>query len=204
MLQAIPIFYFLVILFSISIHEVSHGLAALSEGDPTAKLEKRLTLNPLAHIDPIGTVLVPLFLFVFTLGQGPIIGWAKPVPVNPFFFKNPRKGILKVSLAGPMSNFIIGIFFSIFSRFLLPSSNLIYPFRIISIYNFLLCFFNLLPIPPLDGHYLLFHFLPTKLSFLKAFLFQYYLFFLLIVVFFISPLLFRLSVGFYSFFANFP
>ncbi len=82
------------------LHEIAHGSVALQLGDPTAKYAGRLTLNPIKHIDPFGTIILPLLLLFFTAGQGPIIGWAKPVPVNPFNFRDQRWGALKVSLAG--------------------------------------------------------------------------------------------------------
>src|SRR5512146_1857752 len=101
--------------FTIIIHEVAHGWAADRLGDPTARLEGRLTLNPIPHIDPIGSILLPLFLI---LAHSPFVfGWAKPVPVDSYNFKNPRKDTAKVSLAGPMANILLAIILSVIYRF---------------------------------------------------------------------------------------
>lgn len=193
------IFILLVVLFSIVIHEISHGFAALSLGDPTAKLEGRLTLNPVKHIDPFGTILFPLFLFVFTMGQGPIFGWAKPVPVNPFNLRDKEYGMLKVSIAGPLSNLILGTIFALLLRIEFFKFYL-FPFTTISIYNFILAFFNLLPIPPLDGYHIFSTFFQhSKLNF---FLWQYGPLLLLLIIigglniiFIISKFIFSLLSG---------
>jgi Zn-dependent protease len=181
MLEAI--FIILVLFFSVVIHEIAHGSCALFLGDDTAKREGRLTLNPIAHIDPIGTIFLPLFLLILTLGRGPIFGWAKPVPVNPLNFKDKKWGTIKVSLAGPLTNFLIGLIFSFLARFNFPQSMVDF-FGIISVYNFAWAFFNLIPLPPLDGSHILFQILPQRLFFLKIFLFQYGFLILLLIVFF--------------------
>jgi Zn-dependent protease len=147
--MAQSIFILFVLFFSVVIHEVAHGSVALSLGDPTAKEEGRLTLNPLKHIDPIGTIFLPLFLFLVTGGQGPIFGWAKPVPVNPLNFKDKKWGIIKVSLAGSLTNFLLAIIFAIFVRFFHFSQPILDFFSLISIYNFAWGIFNLIPLPPL-------------------------------------------------------
>ena len=186
------IFSLIVLFLSISIHELSHAIAAFRLGDPTAKLEGRISLNPVRHIDPFGTILVPLFLWIASFGQGPIFGWAKPVPVNPFLLRDQKFGMLKVSLAGPLSNLLIGIFFAIFCR-LLPKGSGLFPFfYLISIYNFILAFFNLLPIPPLDG----FHVFQRILPQIFKTLFLQYGFLILILVLF-------LGLNFIFFFAHF-
>lgn len=184
------IFILLILFLSISIHEISHGAVALSMGDDTAKREGRLTLNPVAHIDPIGTIFLPLFLLVFTGGNGPIFGWAKPVPINPYLFKDRRWGIVKVSLAGPVSNLLIGAIFSLIIRFFHPQSHLLDLFSIVALYNFVLAIFNLLPFPPLDGFHLIFHLLPQSFDKAKIFLAQWGLWFLFFVLFFGGNLLF--------------
>ena len=135
-----------VLLFSITIHEYAHGRVAYALGDPTAKNMGRLTLNPIYHIDPLGAIA--LFLFNF--------GWAKPVPVNPLYFKNIRKGTILMALAGPMSNLLAAIVTGLLIRyFLLP----IRIYELVLVYmlfmNIGLCLFNLLPIPPLDGSHIL-------------------------------------------------
>jgi Zn-dependent protease len=188
------LFSLIVLFLSISLHEFSHGAMAYFLGDPTAKEEGRLTLNPLKHIDPFGTILFPLFLIVANF---PIVfGWAKPVPVNPFYFKNPKSDMVKVALAGPLSNYFVAILFAIFYKFF----GLEY-FYLISIYNFLLGTFNLFPIPPLDGSWFL-NLLPEKFSNLKSFIFQWGI--LILILFLISGLeiVYRISVFLFKFFSG--
>jgi Zn-dependent protease len=166
------------------IHEIAHGSVALYLGDPTAKNEGRLSLNPLRHIDFFGTILLPLLLLVATMGRGPIFGWAKPVPVNPFNFRDQKWGTLKASIAGPSMNFFIALIFSLAVRFVpLPQNFLIF-FSIIAVYNFAWGLFNLVPIPPLDGSHILFTFLSDRFSGFKTFLRQYSIFILIFFLFF--------------------
>jgi Zn-dependent protease len=159
------------ILFSIVVHEVSHGWVAHKLGDNTAKRMGRLTLNPISHIDPMGTIMLPLFMIIM---GGPIFGWAKPVPFNPNNFKqnvNIRNGVMWVALAGPVSNLILAfissfIYVSLYKYFLNSSSimhSLIIQFlkAFIQI-NIILACFNLIPIPPLDGSKVLMRFLPAN------------------------------------------
>jgi Zn-dependent protease len=182
------IFILIVLYFSIVIHEIAHGSCALILGDDTAKREGRLTLNPIAHIDPIGTIFLPLILLILTFGQGPIFGWAKPVPVNPLNFRDKKWGIVKVSLAGPATNLLIAILFSFLAGFNFPRVMINF-FEIISIYNFSWAFFNLLPLPPLDGFHILYQILPERFFSLKFFLLQYGFLILLIFIFFgLSPI----------------
>jgi Zn-dependent protease len=162
-----------VFLFSIVVHESAHGLAALANGDRTARDLGRITLNPLPHIDLFGSILVPL---IFLLAQGfkptVLIGWAKPVPVNPFNFRHGNRSELEVSLAGPFSNLALAFAFAVASRFLPPwnSGNesllavkymLVYGMHI----NCLLAVFNLIPVPPLDGSHVLSALLPSDAAF---------------------------------------
>jgi len=144
-----------VLLFAITIHEYGHGKAALSLGDPTAKEQGRLTLNPLSHLDPIGAIC--LFLFNF--------GWAKPVPVDTRYFQNPRRDIILMSMSGPVSNLAAALIAGLFIRyFLLPweiyQKVLIY----LILMNVGLGLFNLIPIPPLDGSHILENLLPNRAS----------------------------------------
>jgi len=181
--MSITIFTLIVLLFSIVIHEVAHGSVALHLGDPTAKYAGRLTLNPLKHLDPIGSVLLPLALLLMTAGHGPIFGWAKPVPINPFNFKDKKWGSLKVAISGPLVNFVLAVIFGLIIRFVSLSDTLLVLFSIISIYNFLWGIFNLVPIPPLDGSHILFSFLPDGFGRLKFFLYQYGFFILIFFIF---------------------
>jgi len=181
------IFVLVVLLFSVVIHELAHGSVAYSLGDPTAKYAGRLTLNPLKHLDPLGSVILPILLAL--LPSGVILGWAKPVPINPYNFRDQKWGSLKVSIAGPASNIALALFFGLLIRFLPQSIFVIAPglaiiFQAIVVMNLVLAFFNLLPIPPLDGHWILFNFLPIKFDYVKYFLQQYGIFILLFLLFF--------------------
>ena len=150
-------FLYIIIVFSAVFHEYCHGWMANFLGDPTAKYAGRLTLNPLRHLDPLGTVIIPLFLLFFF---GGFIGWAKPVPYNPFNLRDKKYGSAKVGLAGPASNFIIALFFSLVLRFV-PVQDFLYLALTWIVYvNIFLGLFNLIPIPPLDGSKLLMDFFP--------------------------------------------
>lgn len=150
------IFIYIIIIFSAIIHEYCHAWAAYAQGDHTAKDAGRLTLNPIPHIDLYGTVIIPLF-FLFFIGG--FLGWAKPVPINPYNFKNQKHGIIWVSLAGPASNLFIALVLGLLIRFsAFPFLN--DPFILITYINIFLALFNLIPMPPLDGSKLLFNKFP--------------------------------------------
>jgi Zn-dependent protease len=191
-------FTLIVLFFSIVIHEVAHGSVALHLGDQTAKLAGRLTLNPLRHIDPFGTIILPLLMLLFSAGRGPIFGWAKPVPINPYNFRDQKWGTVKVAIAGPTTNFLIAIIFGLLIRFFPLSAFLTSLFTIIIFYNLLWGFFNLVPIPPLDGSHILFRLLPERFLQFKLFLQQYGLFILIFFIFFGLKFLVPLSFYFYQ------
>lgn len=141
------IFFLVLIFYSIIFHEISHGFVAYKLGDPTAKNSGRLSLNPLAHIDPIGTILLPFFTFFYF---NFIFGYAKPVPYNPLYFKNPRRDSIFVALAGPITNLLLMLLFLyLYKLDFFPS--LTKNFLSLAQLNFNLALFNLIPIPPLDG-----------------------------------------------------
>lgn len=157
------VFLVAVIIFSAIIHEVMHGYAADRLGDPTARYAGRLTLNPIPHIDPIGSILLPL---VLVLSGSPIFfGWAKPVPYNPYNLRPGRFSEAIVAGAGPASNLIIAAVFGILVRVLGPNSLLAEFFFLIVVVNVMLCIFNLIPIPPLDGSKVLEALLPRSLQY---------------------------------------
>lgn len=150
------IFLYVIIVLSAVVHEYSHGWMANFLGDPTAKREGRLTLNPLKHLDPIGTVALPLFLLLTGVG---FIGWAKPVPYNPYNLKG-KHGSAKVGAAGPGSNFLLALIFGLSLRFISPQGAIYLPLMLITYVNIFLGLFNLIPLPPLDGSKLLMSFFP--------------------------------------------
>ncbi len=156
------------LLFSLSVHESAHAWTALQEGDPTAQSLGRISLNPLRHIDPIGTVVLPL-LMIFT--GVPLLGWAKPCPVNPRHFKDLKRGQIIVSGAGPTSNLMLAVLFTaaLFLAFRMvpdPSPrNPLFLFLEIGVsLNVLLAVFNMVPLPPLDGSHILQWVLPNGLG----------------------------------------
>lgn len=161
---------------AIVLHEFSHGYIAFRLGDPTAKMQGRLTLNPLAHIDPIGTILVPIVLVI--LRSPFLFGWAKPVPINPNYFRNPYKGMFCVAIAGPLMNIALALGASAIGRLaiLITPLSLLYGrgffayfvqtiFFLVGFFviiNIILAVFNMIPIPPLDGSRVLTYFLPPE------------------------------------------
>ncbi len=163
------------ILLAITFHEVSHGYVAYRLGDPTAKMLGRLTLNPIPHIDPFGTIILPLMLFYFTHGRF-VFGYAKPVPINPMNFNNPRKDMAISAAAGPVTNILLAVLsFIIWKAVLNPLAGLspevvgekvLRPLTLIFqssiIVNIVLASFNMIPIPPLDGGRVLTGLLPYK------------------------------------------
>ena len=154
------VFLLPILLVSMMAHEVSHGYVAYRLGDPTAKSHGRLTLNPIKHLDPLGT---GMFVLTYLLG-GFIFGWAKPVPVSPYYFKDRQRGMLVVGLAGPAANFIAAVGLAIVLNLLHPAvgSTLFTVLFMAFQVNVVLGIFNLVPIPPLDGSRVLGGFLPRE------------------------------------------
>ena len=163
----IQLFIYAIIIMSAIFHEYAHAWTAFALGDPTAKNAGRLTLNPVAHIDPFGTVILPLLLM---LTEGVFIGYAKPVPFNPFNLNDQKNGPLKVALAGPLSNFLIAVIFSIVLRMATLPEFWTYAFELVVYINIILGLFNLIPIPPLDGSKVLKRFTSFDLSFGGSFI----------------------------------
>ena len=192
----------IILILSVVVHEVSHGFMADKLGDPTARLQGRLTLNPLKHLDPVGSIIVPLI----TSMAGFTFGWAKPVEYNPYNLKNKRQGELLIALAGPFSNILIAIIFSLIIRGALLYGGSVGPFVEISAYivliNLILAIFNLIPLPPLDGSKILFSVLPNQYGNFRFVLERYAPLFILIVVFVlwqviapVVPFVFRIFTG---------
>jgi Zn-dependent protease len=167
-----PAFFLILPAFvlSVVVHECAHGLVALWNGDPTARDRGRLTLNPIPHVDPVGSLLLPLALVL--LRSPVVLGWAKPVPINWANLRNPRNDPVKVALAGPASNLLLAVAFAVLVRlapapgasggvnaFLAPLAVMGYAGVVM---NCALALFNLIPVPPLDGSWVLMRFLPLK------------------------------------------
>ena len=164
MIAVFDIFFQVVILFfSVILHEVAHGYAAFTLGDPTARDAGRLTFNPINHMDPWGTVVLPLFLIVV---RSPfLVGWAKPVPVNPYLLRDPKRGMMLVGAAGPLANISLILLSAIALRALpFSAPPLLFDlFKYCCAINIILALFNLVPVPPLDGSKVVAGFLPPKI-----------------------------------------
>ncbi|MBI2035781.1 MAG: site-2 protease family protein [Candidatus Liptonbacteria bacterium] len=200
------IYYVIALVFSVMAHEVAHGLVADRLGDPTARLANRLNFNPVNHIDPFGSVLLPALMYLMTapLGQPIVFGWAKPVPYNPYNLKNPKVGAGLIAVAGPLTNIFLAVIFGLILRAAtIPGLVALAQLSIIVVLlNIVLAVFNLVPIPPLDGSKVLFSILPASFSNLRIWLEQYGFILLLFFIFFgfsiIMPVidfLFYLIVG---------
>jgi Zn-dependent protease len=185
-----------VLLFSVVLHEYAHGWMAHRQGDDTALMLGRLTLNPVPHIDLFGSILIPIMLIV---ARAPfLIGWAKPVPVNPRNYRNYKRGDILVSLAGIAVNLALAVIATLvlilvilLSRALpaaTPTLQLVAQMTQMAIsINLVLAFFNLIPIPPLDGSHVLYHLLPPKLGLAYRGLYQYGMMILLLFMFLLRP-----------------
>src|SRR3989338_676152 len=196
------IFVIAILVMSVVIHEVSHGYAALALGDPTAKYQGRLTLNPISHLDPIGSFLVPLLGYFV---GGFIIGWAKPVPFNPNNLRNQKWGEALVAIAGPLSNIALAIIFGLVIRFTgqtLMSQTFLSLAEYVVFINITLAVFNLVPIPPLDGSKILFAILPYKWQNLRQSFEISGFIFILIFIFFFWHFLTPIIYWVFTFFVN--
>lgn len=187
------VFYVIVLIVSVVVHEFAHGYTAYLLGDNTARDQGRLTLNPIKHLDMFGSVILPLLLILSNSGF--LIGWAKPVPYNPDNLRKGKYGKMLVALSGVLANILIALIFGLIIRFGtyfgLPSymADPTLPFykisSIIVILNLVLALFNLVPIPPLDGSKVLFSFLPFKYRYIENFLEKWGFIFLLFFLFFL-------------------
>lgn len=180
------IFGIIILILSVVIHEVSHGYAADALGDPTARLQGRLTLNPIRHLDLVGSIIVPAITWF--LG-GFIFGWAKPVPFNPYNLRNQRWGEALVAAAGPASNLVLAVLFGLVIRFINIGGGLLDILSFVVIINIVLAIFNLIPIPPLDGSKILFSVLPYRYANIRFFLERYGMVLVLIFILFLWRLI---------------
>lgn len=187
-MSILTLFGLVVFIYSVVIHEVSHGLAAQAMGDDTAERMGRLSLNPLKHIDMFGSIILPLLLLV--AGSPFVFGYAKPVPYDPRNLRDQKYGPIKVAMAGPASNIVIALVFGLMLRFFpeaLPATLIPQLFAMIVAINLVLAVFNLFPIPPLDGHWVLVTLLPARFYHFKAWLYRYSIFLFLIFLILIYP-----------------
>ena len=179
------IFQVIILVLSVVIHEVTHGHVANILGDPTAKIAGRLSLNPLKHLDLLGSFIVPLL----TSLTGMTFGWAKPVPVNPYNLRGGQKGEAIVAAAGPLSNLLIAIIFGLLIRF--GAENIFFTAALLRIMvyiiliNIVLFVFNLMPVPPLDGSKVLFAALPPRFSRIEYWAQRNSLILLIVFIFFL-------------------
>ncbi len=186
------IFFIVILIFSVVIHEVSHGYVANMLGDPTARLAGRLTLNPIPHIDLVGSILVPFFLIISSTQF--LVGWAKPVPVNLYNLKGKRSDFL-VSVAGVGENLVVALLLGAVIRFsgLNPLEIIASPFYSILVVvvglNLVLAIFNLIPIPPLDGSKVLFSMLPYRFQYIQRFMERYWLVLIVVVFLFAGAII---------------
>lgn len=184
-------------MMSVVLHEVSHGYTAAILGDPTAKYAGRLTLNPLKHLDPVGSLLIPI---VSNMLGGVTFGWAKPVPYNPYNLRGGKWGPAIVAAAGPLANLFLAVFMSLILHlqfFEFVRTPAVIPLMISAIgINIVLFVVNIIPVPPIDGSKILFSLVPYKYNYIVEFIEKYQLFFILIIVFYldiiISPLFYFL------------
>lgn len=187
MFDPTQVFFLVAVILSAILHEYCHGWMADRLGDPTAKLAGRLTLNPIPHIDPIGTLLLPLLLLSLP-GNTVLFAYAKPVPVNPYNLRNPKRDHGLVAFAGPAVNLLVAMVLGQVLQYVPPGPFVQY-LAIAVFTNLMLAVFNLIPIPPLDGSKVLFAFLPDRLHNVEVFLQTYGLWLMLPLIFLAYPLI---------------
>lgn len=206
MLDLNSIFYVVVLIMSVVVHEVAHGYAALYFGDKTAEYAGRLTFNPLKHLDWFGSVVLPLILVLTSASF--LVGWAKPVPYNPANLRDKKWGTVWVASAGILANILIALFFGVVIRVSLItgifSDTFISLLSSIVLLNIVLALFNLMPIPPLDGSKIIFTLLPHRFSFIERFFEKYSIVLLLIFVFFIWGFIAGIIPPVYTFLTGLP
>jgi Zn-dependent protease len=195
------------VIYSIVLHEIAHGMAAFLLGDPTAKMLGRLSLNPIKHIDPFHTIIMPILVFALSRGAF-LYGGAKPVPVNPRMFRDYRKGMMITSLAGPATNLLIMLTCVAFVRFFAvlaregAASDLSYFFLLVfyhaGAWNLVLAAFNLMPVPPLDGSRIVAYLLPPGLAHSYERLERYGMMLPMIMAFFLFSYVYRYVADFYE------
>ena len=200
MTPTLSVFYFLVLIFSIIVHEVAHGLMAEREGDPTARMLGRITLNPLKHVDWIGSVFLPLILILSNTGI--VFGWAKPVPYNPDNLKRGNKSVALVSIAGILVNLGLAVIFGLFIRLMIlggatpAAAPLLDMASIIVLVNIVLALFNAMPVAPLDGFRFLSAVLPARAQPMLQLIEQYslpiFILFILVLWKFVAPVAYTL------------
>lgn len=169
------------LLVSLVFHELAHGYVSWRLGDPTAKRSGRLTLNPVKHLDPLGTLV--LFITFFGSGGGMLFGWAKPVPVNPCYFKSPRHGMALVGLAGPATNLVLASAAALLLNVWVFTDELVFKVILLTfMLNLVLMVFNLIPVPPLDGSRVVGAFMDQKTYIKWARLDQYGMIFMMVLL----------------------
>lgn len=207
-MQLDVIFQIFILIFSVMIHEISHGFTALCFGDKTAQYEGRLTLNPIKHLDWFGSILLPFLLYIMNAGF--MIGWAKPVPYNPYNLRSRWIAEPMIALAGPASNLLVAIVFGFAIRSIgfieIPAEmalSLAYIFSFVVLINISLAVFNLLPVPPLDGSKILASVLPVKAKYnFISFSERYGLVIIILVVMFVPKLMFPIISSLFTLFTG--